>query len=160
MIADGRERFLREIGERIDPQRIAEIHLFPAIRQGGRETGVAVICATITSPADQAPEAAAPEAAAPEAAAPEAAPRAPTPPRLTVFRADYRLLYKGKERGKWEMSVVEEADAPADTVDAVVRGVHDRAGVEDQPERLDGGAYRAALASALASALWTASTRA
>lgn len=155
MIADGRERFLREIGERIDPQRIAEIHLFPAIRQGGRETGVAVICATITPPADQAPEAAAPEAAAAEAVAPD-----PTPPRLTVFRADYRLLYKGKERGKWEMSVVEEADAPADTVDAVVRGVHDRAGVEDQPERLDGGAYRAALASALASGLWTASARA
>lgn len=159
MIADGRERFLREIGERIDPQRIAEIHLFPAIRQGGRETGVAVICAAITPPADQASESAVPESAAPTAA-PESAAPTPAPPRLTVFRADYRLLYKGRERGKWEMSVVEEADAPADTVDAVVRGVHERAGVEDEPERLDGAAYRAALASALDSALWTSPARA
>ncbi|MGH7624958.1 MAG: hypothetical protein ACREOJ_06550 [Gemmatimonadaceae bacterium] len=140
MIADGRERFLREIGERIDPQRIAEIHLFPAIRQGGRETGVAVICATMAPSADAAPD-------------------APTA-RLTVFRADYRLLYKGRERGKWELSIVEEADAPAQTVDAVVRGVHERAGVEDEPERLDGTAYRAALATALASALWTSSANA
>lgn len=158
MIADGRERFLREIGERIDPQRIAEIHLFPAIRQGGRETGVAVICAAITPPLDAAPEPVAP--IAPPDAAPESAAPTPAPPRLTVFRADYRLLYKGRERGKWEMSVVEEADAPADTVDAVVRGVHERAGVEDEPERLDGAAYRAALASALDSALWTSPARA
>jgi len=145
MIADGRERFLREIGERIDPQRIREIHLFPAIRQGGRETGVAVICAAIAPAPDAAPEPLAPD---------------PATPRLTVFRADYRLLYKGKERGKWELSIVEEADAPAHTIDAVVRGVHERAGVEDEPERLDGAAYRAALASAFEFALWAASARA
>ncbi|HEX5409004.1 MAG TPA: hypothetical protein VFW89_04465 [Gemmatimonadaceae bacterium] len=156
MIADGRERFLREIAERIDPQRIEEIHLFPAIRQGGRETGVAVICATIAPPADATSDAT-PDVT--PAAAPAAAP-APHSGRLTVFRADYRLLYKGRERGKWELSIVEEADAPAQTVDAVVRGVHERAGVEDEPERLDGRAYRAALASALASALWTSSASA
>ena len=148
MIADGRERFLREIGERIDPQRIEEIHLFPAIRQGGRETGVAVICATIVPAPDAASDATSDAAPAPHSG------------RLTVFRADYRLLYKGRERGKWELSIVEEADAPVQTVDAVVRGVHERAGVEDEPERLGGSAYRAALASALASGLWTSSASA
>jgi len=41
-----------------------------------------------------------------------------------------------------------------------VRGVHERAGVEDEPERLDGAAYRAALASAFEFALWAPSARA
>jgi hypothetical protein len=63
-----------------------------------------------------------------------------------VFRASYRLVLKGPDRGKWEVAVTEEADAPAYTVDEVVRGVHERAGGDDEPERLTGEAFRAALA--------------
>lgn len=43
MITEGHERFLRSIAERIDPARVEEVHLFPAIRQGSRESGVAVL---------------------------------------------------------------------------------------------------------------------
>ena len=43
--------------------------------------------------------------------------------------------------------MVEEADAPATTVDEVVRGVHERAGgwATEGPERLTGDEFRAAL---------------
>jgi len=40
-----RERLLREIVARVPVERIAEVHLFPPMRQGGVETGVAVIAA-------------------------------------------------------------------------------------------------------------------
>ena len=56
--------------------------------------------------------------------------------RFTVFTARYRLQLKGPERGKWDVDVVEEADAPLLTVDAVVRGVQRRAGDEIEAERL------------------------
>ena len=65
----------------------------------------------------------------------------PRPTRHTVFTARYRLAIKGPERGKWDVEVVEEADAPMVTVEAVVRGVQRRAGDEgDPPERLDASA--------------------
>ena len=44
-MTDTRERFLREIAERIPAERIAEIHLFRPMRRGATETGVAVIAA-------------------------------------------------------------------------------------------------------------------
>lgn len=59
-------------------------------------------------------------------------------PRLTVFTARYRLVLKGPERGRWEASVVAEADAPLPTVDAVVRGVLRRAGDAEDAERMSG----------------------
>ena len=40
---DARERFLREIAGRLPPERIEEVHLFPPLRQGGIESGVAVL---------------------------------------------------------------------------------------------------------------------
>ena len=58
-----------------------------------------------------------------------------------MFTARYRLTIKGPDRGKWDADVVEEADAPMVTVEAVVRGVQRRAGDEgDPPERLDAAA--------------------
>ena len=75
----------------------------------------------------------------------EPAPPARPPVRLTVYRASYRLTLKGPDRGKWEVTITEEADAPPPAVDAVVRGVHLRAGGDDEPERLTGEAFRAAL---------------
>ena len=60
------------------------------------------------------------------------------PQRLTVFTARYRFVLKGPDRGKWEATVVAEADAPLPTVDAVVRGVLRRAGDAQDAERMSG----------------------
>ncbi|HEX8850664.1 MAG TPA: hypothetical protein VF761_14135 [Gemmatimonadaceae bacterium] len=106
--ADARERFLREIVAKIPPERVSELHLFAPLRQGGIETGVAVV------------------AVAGEGES----------PKHTVYTATYRLTLKGPDRGKWESALNAEADAPLLTVDAVVRGVQRRAGDEGEPERL------------------------
>jgi hypothetical protein len=75
-----------------------------------------------------------------------AADEPPAPPvRLTVYRAGYRWTLKGVDRGKWEVDVRAEADAPLEAIGDVVRGVHRRAGGEAEPERLSGDAVRAAL---------------
>lgn len=42
-MTETQERFLRAVLERVDAPRVAELHLFPAIRRGAVETGVAVI---------------------------------------------------------------------------------------------------------------------
>ncbi|HEX6534403.1 MAG TPA: hypothetical protein VF041_07390 [Gemmatimonadaceae bacterium] len=211
MTVETRERFLRAIAERIAPERIEELHLFPPIRQGGKESGVAVITVRPEEEAEsEAPEAAAAEGEVAEGEAAEGAtaefataesetpgaacgpevpdgesaesaesadaadvadgavpvagaelleelvyendagegePDVPPPPprRLTVYRASYRHTLKGPDRGKWEVEVIEEALAPAYTVDEVVRGVHERAGGDAEPERLTGEGVRAAI---------------
>ena len=217
-----RERFVREIVARVPLARLVELHLFAPMRQGGMESGVAVLAAVLEVPADEAapalaepaapaarergadavpppedalvveaahevmlvedgaqvddapercdptdaaagpppasldPDAAAEQAAetarephqsvdlaalvadAP-AAPPEPAAAVSAPPRRrhTVFTARYRLVLKGPERGRWDVEVREEADAPLITVEAVVRGVQARAGDAGDPERLD-----------------------
>src|ERR1019366_3149143 len=45
MLNETGERFLKAILEHVPVERIVEIHLFPAIRQGQLETGVAVVAA-------------------------------------------------------------------------------------------------------------------
>jgi hypothetical protein len=65
--------------------------------------------------------------------------------RHTIFSARYRLTIKGPDRGKWELAVEAEADAPLVTVDRVVRGVQQRAGDAGEPERLEGDELRALL---------------
>jgi hypothetical protein len=40
-----RERFLVAIAAQVPPERIAEIHFFSPIKQGGVESGVAVVAA-------------------------------------------------------------------------------------------------------------------
>jgi hypothetical protein len=126
-----RERFLAAVAQQLPIERVVEVYLFQPIRQGGVESGVAVI------------------AAAAEAPVPATEP-APTDsdvaePRYTVFTAHYRHVLKGPERGRWEVSVVAEADAPLATVGAVVRGVQRRAGDMEPPEHITGDALRGAL---------------
>jgi len=145
--ADTRERFLRAIAERLTADRVEELHLFPPLRQGGVESAVAVIAARLVPPP------AAALAADHPADVPQAEGQGDAPPpaddqvaRLTVYRAHYRLVVKGPERGAWEMGLIEEADAPPTTVGVVVRGVHERAGGDDtEPERLSGDAFRIAI---------------
>ncbi len=107
------ERFLKEIAEQVGADHVEMIHLFPPIRQGGVETGAAVIAA---SPSVQ--------------------------ERHIVYSASYRHTLKGPERGKWEVEITAEADAPLITVDAVVRGVMKRAGETFEPERLSASEFK------------------
>ena len=42
-MTETQQRFLRAIAERVPTEQVVELHLFPPIRQGGVETGVAVV---------------------------------------------------------------------------------------------------------------------
>jgi hypothetical protein len=124
-----RDRFLAAIARQLPAERVAEVHLFPAIKQGGMESGVAVIAVEreLEVPLDEG-----------------------SASSFVVYSAHYRHTLKGPDRGKWEVSVTEEADAPLVTVDAVVRGVQRRSGDLDESHRMSGDEFRAALPSASA----------
>ncbi|MBK7905140.1 MAG: hypothetical protein IPJ78_01100 [Gemmatimonadetes bacterium] len=122
--SDARERLLLAIAEQVDPDRIAEVHFFPPIRQGTLETGVAVVAA-LRSVAE-----------------------VPERERHVVYTARYRWTRKGPERGKWESEVVAEADAPLVTVEAVVKGVQQRSNDTVEPERVSGDEARARITDA------------
>lgn len=164
IVSETRERFLVAIGKEIDPGRIEELHFFPHVRQGGVETGVAVVAASLPVRAienevedgvedgvenvadvieDGVERAVRGEPAGGKRRAQEAADGPSPPRRITVYSAAYRLVLKGPDRGRWETTIVEEADAPFLTVEAVVRGVQRRAGDVEPPERMDGEAARA-----------------
>ena len=178
MTDETRARFLTAIAAQLPIARIVEVHLFPAIRQGGMESGVAVVAVELPNAepteavadaagaraevADRQPEADEDDADELHAddmdvddadaddaegaidLAADFAP-APAPRRYTVFSARYRHTLKGPDRGKWETSVTEEADAPLRTVDLVVRGVQRRSGDVDEIVRLSGDELRAAI---------------
>ena len=210
-MTETQQRFLRAIAERVPKDQVVEVHLFPAIRQGGVETGMAIVAERpraadvvvesnghvaeqsggliAVAEADDADAAQPIEADAPpsestetddgavddraeiamaadapgdEAPAdgpvaddvivdepPLAEPRVSVP-RLTVHTARYRLTLKGVDRGKWEVDVVAEADAPLAAVDAVVRGVQRRSGEGAEPDRLTSEAFLDALDAPLA----------
>lgn len=200
MTDETRARFLTAIAKQIPAERVIEVHLFPSIRQGGTESGVAVLALErieepsldvdggYVPPSDVAESAdiETPESVAvhdqladetafvadetiddeAEDVSPYAADEgmppgdsneellvvevnlpqiAPAPSRYTVYSARYRHTLKGMDRGKWEVSVTEEADAPLLTIDAVVRGVQRRSGDADDTLRLSGNEFRAAL---------------
>ena len=50
-MTETQQRFLRAIAERVPRDQVVEVHLFPAIRQGGVETGVAVVAEDPRPPA-------------------------------------------------------------------------------------------------------------
>ena len=122
IVSETRERFIVAIAEQVAADRIAEIHFFNPIKQGGLESGVAVVA--LTSETE----------------------------RHTVYTAHYRHTLKGLDRGKWQVTVVEEADAPLITVETVVRGVQRRAGDLEDPERMEGDAVREVVAAVAARA--------
>jgi hypothetical protein len=114
-----RGRFLAAIADQLNPQTVEEAHLFQPIKQGGMESGVAVLAARETA---ETPE-----------------------NRLAVYTAKYRLTLKGPERGKWDFAINAEADAPLVTVDKVVRGVQRRSGDAEDARKLSGDEFRALL---------------
>ncbi|HET9683812.1 MAG TPA: hypothetical protein VFP15_06890 [Gemmatimonadaceae bacterium] len=155
MTDETKARFLAGIAAQVPAERVAEVHLFGAIRQGGQESGVAVIAVQL--PGDERTsgtvesDAGTPDDALPDDASTDALPQDSVsiadvmPTRYTVYTARFRHTLKGPERGKWELAVTEEADAPLLTVDAVVRGVSRRSGEADETIRLSGDEFRAAL---------------
>ena len=116
---DTTERFFREISDRVGYDQVAELYLFPVIRQSGVETAVAVV------------------AAYPDPLVESHA------PRHVVYSASYRSTVKGPDRGKWSVDIVAEADAPLITIEEVVRGVVRRSGEQFQPEHIAGTEFRA-----------------
>jgi hypothetical protein len=135
MTDETRARFLAGIATQLPADRVAEVHLFGAIRQGGQESGVAVVALRREPPSPEAVDA--PDDVDVVADV--------LPTRYTVYTARFRHTLKGPERGKWELTVTEEADAPLLTVDAVVRGVSRRSGEADETVRFSGDEFRAAL---------------
>jgi hypothetical protein len=228
-MTETQQRFLRAIAERVPMGQVVELHLFPPIRQGGVETGVAVVAedpkrAMSVDTPETAPDVLEPESVivaeadvvvedtvvddvADDAADLDDSPYAVSASddddaddfdeedpdgddddpddddvddddvdlddeddevdddvltgaaksaarvasRLTIHTARYRLTLKGVDRGKWEVDVVAEADAPLAALDAVVRGVQRRAGEGAEPDRLSADALRDALEAPLAS---------
>jgi hypothetical protein len=51
-MTESQARFVRAILERLPAERVVELHLFPPLRQGGAETGVAVIALRQDPPPD------------------------------------------------------------------------------------------------------------
>lgn len=113
------ERFFREIADRVGYDQVAELYLFPVIRQSGVEAAVAVV-----------------------AAYPDPTVETHTQ-RHIVYSASYRSTVKGTNRGKWSVEIVAEADAPLITIEEVVRGVVQRSGGQFQPEQISGAEFRA-----------------
>ena len=182
-MTETQQRFLRAIAERVPSEQVVEVHLFPPIRQGGVETGVAVVAEDPRKPvlesvpltveangtaellSSQRPQNGhgEPQAAAVDVAdtdvsdvgsatseeGDESDAAEPPRSRFTIHTARYRLTLKGVDRGKWEVDVVAEADAPLDAVEAVVRGVQRRSGEGAEPDRLTTDAFREALAAPL-----------
>ena len=161
MSDETRARFLAAIAAKVGADRVEEAHVFPAIKQGSTENGVAVVAArstdysdpSVTPPhGDPLADHIAPEEVQHPGDAPddESGVRPDdeaeeSEPRLTIYTAKYRLTLKGPDRGKWEFAMQAEADAPLITVENVVRGVQRRTGDIEDPEKLDGDEFRAQL---------------
>lgn len=155
-MTETQRRFLRDIAARVGEHRVHEIRLFPAIRQGGIESGVAIVAARHVEP-EPAPVAEAAPGSDAELAIPVVQDGAPafvatTPdglPRFEILSARYKLVLKGPERGQWNVDVRHDADAPLETIDRVVRGVELRAGDGDaEPELIHAEEFLAAISDA------------
>jgi len=149
-MTEAEHRFLKAIAGRIAPEHIAEVRLFPAMKQGHMQSAVAVVAADVVPEATESP------ASVGLADAPASDPDAAPPPRETdgagreasrfsVFTARYRLMLKGPERGKWEFDMQHDADAPLDAVDRVVHGVVRRAGEAGEPQLISSAEFLRAI---------------
>ncbi|HYV99319.1 MAG TPA: hypothetical protein VE967_17815 [Gemmatimonadaceae bacterium] len=153
-----RDRFLAAIAERIAPDRVQALFLFAPMRNGPVESAVAVLAIDPPPVAVPAPDDAVEieGSEAPDPSGPPALqPASPAVARPIVLTARYRHTLKGADRGKWELEILEQADAPLITVETVVRGVQQRLDDAGEPERLGADDLRAALADGV----WTAPQR-
>ena len=172
-MTETQQRFLKAIAERIPGDRIAEVRLFPPMRQGQVESAVAVVAveglgdevterevtleatpadlpmiADLPAPADTndldlADVVGEAEPIVVDAPAP-ATTRLPAS-RFSIVTARYVLTIKGPDRGKWEFELVHDADAPLETVERVVRGVANRVGDAGEPDLLSPAEFQRAV---------------
>jgi hypothetical protein len=154
-MTETQQRFLKEIADRLNGGRIEELRLYPTVRVGPIESGVAIVA--LDQPADAVTpdsETQVSDAVGEDAAAvPSHALRVTNhDSRLSIHTAHFRHTVKGHDRGKWEFSMVHDADAPIETVESVVRGVARRAGEDGEPELLSGDDFR----NAIMTPWWTA----
>jgi hypothetical protein len=124
------ERFLVGIAGSLPADRVVEVHLFPPLRQGPLESGVAVVA--LESPREAGMGVKGDQA------------------RLVVCTATYRLTRKGPDRGAWSIEVAALADAPLEAVGKVVHGVQRRTADEGLADaaRLSGDEFRALVSAA------------
>ena len=146
-MTEAQQRFLKDIADRLQGGRIEELRLYPTVRVGPIESGVAIVA--LDQPADVEPEA---EQAPVEVAEAPVAPEISDRSRLSIHTAHFRHTVKGPDRGKWEFTMVHDADAPIETVESVVRGVARRAGEDGEPELLSADDFR----DAITKPWWTA----
>lgn len=138
-MTETQQRFLKAIADRVPTGRVAELRLYPTVRVGPIESGVAIV-------------AMADSGSGVLDGATEVAPPAADPARFSILTAHFRLTVKGPDRGKWEFAMVHDADAPIATVESVVRGVARRAGEDGEPELLSGDDFQ----HAISEPWWTA----
>lgn len=152
-MTESQQRFLKEIAERVNGGRVAELRLYPTLRVGQVESGVAIVAAMadkVAEPVATLADGTSPEAvvveepALADVAFQERTPAA-GPERLSILTAHFRHTVKGPDRGKWEFTLMHDADAPIETIENVVRGVARRAGEDGEPELLSGDDFQRAL---------------
>ena len=175
-MTEAQQRFLKEIADRMNGGRVAEVRLYPTLRVGPIESGVAIVATEErTPPADSVAETVPSDVSVEVSASAEegvasqdviaadgnaivdehaiieesvtVADRSVTSrnERLSILTAHFRHTIKGPDRGKWEFTMVHDADAPIETVESVVRGVARRAGEDGEPELLSGDDFQRAL---------------
>ncbi len=140
-MTETQQRFLKAISERVNKDNVAEVRLYPTLRVGPIESGVAIVASTEPMPVANAAEVVTADGdmVAEMVVAPA------NPERLSILTAHFRHTVKGPDRGKWEFTMVHDADAPIETVENVVRGVARRAGEDGEPELLSGADFQRAL---------------
>ena len=147
-MTETQQRFLKAIAERMNGGQVAELRLYPTVRVGPIESGVAIVA---TAERAREMEVSAAEGSletateTPAEFAAETAVSVAGPERLSILTAHFRHTVKGPDRGKWEFSIVHDADAPIETVESVVRGVARRAGEDGEPQLLSGDDFQRAL---------------
>ena len=142
-LTETRERFLKTILAKVPAAQVRELYLFQPIRQGGVESGVAVVAAYDTSADGSVSDDG--ERPTVDGSASADGERPTANEKYTVYTARYRHTLKGPDRGKWEASIVAEAEAPLLSIESVVRGVQRRAGDVDPPDRMTAADLRSAL---------------
>ena len=147
-MTEAQQRFLKEIADRMNGGRVAELRLYPTVRVGPIESGVAIVAMdqladVVGQPADA--EVPAPDVVAEAVELDPAIVETVDRSRLSIHTAHFRHTVKGPDRGKWEFSMVHDADAPIEIVESVVRGVARRAGEDGEPELLSGDDFQRAL---------------
>jgi hypothetical protein len=140
-MTETQQRFLKAIAERVTGDNVTEIRLYPTVRVGPVESGVAIVASKEPMPVAAAEEQVSAEG---DLIVDEIRIVPVRPDRLSILTAHFRHTVKGPDRGKWEFTMVHDADAPIETVESVVRGVARRSG-EDGPELLSATDFQKAL---------------